>query len=117
MNVEIKVVKELPKKQIDKFEDRVVYNTAVLTREYTKTMNAYPYLSGNLRRSETSAAISGSGKDYGLQAGTKYAKRVWNMTNVKWTNSSTQPQWYYNVFRRKGQSIITGAVSKAIKEI
>jgi hypothetical protein len=46
-----------------------------------------------------------------------YAKYVWNMTNVKWTNSSTIPQWYYNVFRQKGNLLLTNAVVKAKKEI
>lgn len=117
MNVEIKILKDLPTKQLNHFEDRVIYNTAVLTREYTKTANAYPYLTGNLRRSEVSSPILGSNKSYGLQAGTNYAKAVWNMTNVSWTNKSTQPQWYYNILRRKGESIIQNAVSRALKEI
>lgn len=117
MNVEIKIVKELPTKEINKLEDRVVYNTAILTREYTKTANAYPYLTGNLRRSEVSSGITGSNKNYGLVAGTKYAKAVYNYTNVNWTNKSTQPQWYYSVFRRQGNAILQNAVGRAIKEI
>ena len=32
MDIEVKVIKGIPTKQIDKFEDRVVYNTAVLTK-------------------------------------------------------------------------------------
>lgn len=117
MNVEIKVLKDLPTKQLNDFEDKVVYNTAVLTREYTKTANAFPYLTGNLMRSEVSSPITGNNKSYGLQAGTKYAKAVWNMTNVNWTNQSTQPQWYYNMIRRKGANIVQNAVDKALKEI
>lgn len=117
MNVEIKFVKDIPKEQIEHFEDRVVYNTAALTRESTKNANAYPYLTGNLRRSEVSAPISGSNKEYGLQSGTGYAKYVWNMNNVHWTNSSTQPQWYYNIFRQKAALIVANAVVKAIKEL
>ena len=42
--IKFKWVKELPIKQINKFEDRVVYNVAVFTREYTKGTDAYPYL-------------------------------------------------------------------------
>lgn len=117
MKIEVEVIKELPVKQINQFEDRTVYNTAVVTREYTKGANAYPYLTGNLRRNEVSAAISGSDKVYGLVAGVDYAKYVWDKTNVNWTNSSTQPQWYYSVFRRQGVSIVGNAVSRALKEI
>ena len=36
MNIEVKVIRGIPKDQINKFEDKVVYNTAVATREYVK---------------------------------------------------------------------------------
>ena len=117
MNIEVKIIKGIPTQQINKFEDRVVYNTAVATKEFTKGQNAYPYRTGELRRAEVASAITGSNKEYGLGAGVNYAKYVWNMTNVKWTNSSTIPQWYYNTFRQKGTLLLTNAVVKAEKEI
>lgn len=118
MKIEYKIIKDIPKKEISRFEDRVVYNTAALTREYTKTANAYPYLSGELRRSEISSPITSSGnKAYSLDGGVGYAKRVWNYKNVKWTNSSTQPQWYYSVFRKHAETIIHNSIAKALKEI
>lgn len=118
MNIEVKIIKDIPKNEINKFEDKVVYNTAVLTREYTKSANAYPYRTGELQRSEISAPIISSGnKSYGLSAGVGYAKSVWNYKNVNWTNSSTQPQWYYSIFRKQGASIMQNAVSRALKEI
>lgn len=117
MNIEVKIIKGIPTQQINKFEDRVVYNTAVATKEFTKGQNAYPYRTGELRRAEVASAITGSNKEYGLGAGVNYAKYVWNMTNVKWTNSSTIPQWYYNTFRQKGALLLTNAVVKAKKEI
>lgn len=117
MNVEVKIIRGIPKEQIDKFEDRVVYNTAVLTREFTKSRNTYPYRTGRLRSSEVAVPIIGSNKEYGLGAGVYYAKYVWDMYNVNWTNPSTKPQWYYGNFREKGASIIAGAVVKAKKEI
>lgn len=117
MNIEVKIIKGIPTQQINKFEDKVVYNTAVTTREFTKGKNAYPYRTGELRRSEVASAITGSNKEYGLGAGVNYAKYVWNMTNVKWTNSNTIPQWYYNAFRQKGALLLNNAVIKAKKEI
>lgn len=117
MIAEIKIIKDIPKQEISKFEDKVVYNTAVITREYTKGQNAYPYLTGELARSEASAPVIGSNKNYGLQTGVGYAKQVWNYTNVDWTNPSTQPQWYYSVFRKQGISIVSNAVNRALKEI
>lgn len=117
MNVSIKIVKDIPKEKIYNFEDRVIYNTAILTREYTKGMNAYPYLTGELERQEIKAPITGGNKEYNLIAGTNYAKYVWKMNDVTWTNSSTNPQWYYSIFRKKEKTIITKAVNTAMKEI
>lgn len=117
MNVEIKVIKGLPTQQISKFEDRTVYNTAVATREYTKSRNAYPYRTGKLRQSEVASPITGSNKEYSLLGGVDYAKDVWAMNNVKWTNPSTKPQWYYSSFKERGEVLLTNAVLRALKEI
>ena len=117
MNVEVKFIKGIPKEQISNFEDRVVYNTAVLTREYTKSRNTFPYLTGKLRRSEVSAPIVGSHKEYGLTAGVDYAKYVWKKKNASWTNPSTQPQWYYTNFNLNGAVLLLNAVLRAKKEI
>ena len=78
MDIEVKIVKGIPSEQISKFEDRVVYNTAVVTREYVKSRNAYPYLSGKLARTEMATPILGSNKQYELTAGVDYATTVWN---------------------------------------
>lgn len=117
MNIEVQILKPIPEKQIAEFEDKTTYNIAVLTREYTKSASAYPYLTGELQRSEISAPIVGSHNSYGLSGGVGYAKHVWNYNNVNWTNSSTQPQWYYSIFRKKGSSIVNNAVNRALKEI
>ena len=117
MNVEFQWVKPLPIKEIEKFEDRVVYNAAVYTREYTKGTSAYPYLSGELSRQEAKAPIVGSNKQYGLTAGVDYAKYVWDMKGVKWTNNATKPQWYYTQFKNSAEVIVHQAVNTALKEI
>ena len=117
MNIEVQIIKGIPTQQINKFEDRVVYNTAVATREYTKGRNAYPYRTGELRRQEVASPILGSNKEYELTAGVSYGKTVYNYTNVKWTNPSTVPQWYYNMFKQKGALLLTNAVIKAKGEI
>ena len=117
MNIEIQIIKGIPKEQINKFEDKVVYNTAVLTRENVKGSNGYPYRTGELRRQEVASPIMGSNKNYSLLAGTSYAPAVYKMTNVNWTNPSTIPQWYHNTLRQKGETILSNAVSQAIKEI
>ena len=117
MNIEIDIIKGIPVEQINKFEDKVVYNTAVFTREYVKGRNAYPYRTGELRRQEVASPILGSNQSYSLEAGVSYGKTVYNYTNVKWTNPSTLPQWYYTAFRQKGAVLLTDAVLKAKKEI
>lgn len=117
MNIEVKVIKGIPKDQINKFEDRVVYNTAVATREYVKGRHGFPYKTGELQKSEIASPITGSNKSYGLSSGTKYGTVVYNYTNVNWTNSSTMPHWYYTAFRQKGALLLTNAVIKAKKEI
>ena len=117
MNVEVQIIKGLPTKQIDMFEDKVIYNIAVLTREYTKSTNSYPYLTGTLQQTESSAPIIGNNKDYGLATGVDYAKKVWTYQNVNWSNPGTQPQWYATNFRLQGNMIINNAVNNALKEV
>ena len=117
MNIEIEIIKPIPKDQINSFCDKTVYNTAVLTREETKSADAYPYLTGELQRSEISAPIVGSNKEYGLEAGVDYAKKVWGYENVNWTNPDTKPQWYYSIYREHEATIVSEAVSRTLKEI
>ena len=117
MNIDVKWVKEIPKKQIDNFTDRVVYDVAVFTREYTKGTSAFPRLSGELERQEIAAPIVGTHKEYGLTSGVDYAKYVWKMKDVSWTNKSTKPQWYYTEFKNDAEKIVNQAVNTALKEI
>ena len=117
MEIKFNIVKGIPAKEITNFEKKVVYNTAVYTREHTKGANAYPYLSGKLQSSEIAAPIVGSGMNYGLTAGVDYAVSVWKMANANWTNPNTQPQWYYSVFNKEYASIVSQAVNVALKEI
>lgn len=117
MEIEVEIIKGLPEKQIQKYEDRVVYNVAVITREHTKQAGAYPYLTGELARQEAAAQIVGSDKEYGLAAGVDYAVNVWKMKNVNWTNPRTEAQWYYAAYTRLPNVILQGAKSIALKEI
>lgn len=117
MNIEFKVIKGIPEEQINKFQDRTVYNTAVLTREETKSLNAYPVRSGELKRQEIAQQIIGNDKEYGLGSGVDYAHRVYKYENVKWTNNSTLPHWYYSVLNKNGAMILANATVRALKEI
>lgn len=117
MEVSVEIIKGIPKDQIEHFEDRVVYDVAVVTREYVKSRDMYPYLTGTLAREEIASPIVGSNKEYGLTAGVDYAKYVWRMKDVSWTNPKTKPQWYYNAFNEKGAGLLVNAVLRAKKEI
>lgn len=118
IEVKVKIKKDIPKEQIEEFTDKVVYNTAVITREYTKGMNAYPHLTGELARQEVRSPILNQGKaSYGLLRGTEYAPYVYKMTNVRWTNKSTVPQWYSTIYKRRQNSIVETAQERALKEI
>lgn len=117
MDIEVIVLKGIPTKEIRNFESKTLYNTAVYTREYTKSASAYPRLTGELQRTEESMSIIGNGLEYGLGAGVDYAMSVWKMNNVNWTNKSTQPQWYASIFKKQGATIVNQAVNTALKEI
>ena len=117
IEISVKIEKDIPVDQIKEFEDKVVYYTASLTREYTKGTNAYPYRTGELAREEMSSQITGSNAEYNLLAGTNYAPYVWKMGKVNWTNKSTEPQWYYNVHRKHEKTINSSAIERVLKEI
>lgn len=117
MKVEIEFIKDIPIKQINEFQDRVVYDVALYTREFTKNDNAFPYLTGELMRSEVALPIMGSNKVYSLGAGVDYAKYVWKMENANWANPSTQPKWYAREFEKHHANIVGLAISNSLKEI
>lgn len=115
MNVEVEIVKGIPEQQIEQFTDRVIYNTAVLTREETKSLNAFPQLTGTLMREELSQQIIGNNKEYGLASGTSYAKAVYDYNKVNWTNKSTLPHWYKSVFEKTGNMILFNSIARSLK--
>ena len=116
MNVEVKFIKDIPIEQIKSFEDKVVYDVAVETREMTKGLRAYPYLTGTLERTEIQEPIVGNNKEYSLGAGVDYAKYVYQYNDANWTNPSTEAHWYSSVFDKHNSTILSEAVNKALKE-
>lgn len=117
MKVSVEIIKGIPTQQIEQFEDRVIYNVAVLTREETKGSNAFPVRTGELMRQEIAQQIIGDNKEYGLGSGVDYAHRVYKYENVNWTNKSTLPHWYSNIYNKNGAIITSNAVNRALKEI
>lgn len=119
-SVDVKVIikKEIPEKQLEQFADRSVYFTAMLTREFTKGASAYPRKTGELARQEIrSPILKMDTANYGLLRGTDYAQYVYKMTDVKWTNPSTLPQWYSTIYRQREKAIIEMAQDRALKEL
>lgn len=117
MKIDIEIIKGLPVEQINEFADRTIYNVAVETREMTKGLRAFPYLSGELERMEIAEPITGSDKEYGLSAGVDYAKRVYNYNEANWTNPNTERHWYHTVYEKHSASIVNNAKERALKEI
>lgn len=120
MKLKVKVSDNIPQmvEEIDNFTDITIRNVAVLTREMTKNLRAFPRLTGKLEQEEIASQVVGHNKEYGLIAGVDYAVRVWNFgENTAWTNPNTQPKWYYSVYDRHENEIINNAVSRALKEV
>ena len=118
LNVSVSMKKNLFSKELDIFTDKVVYDVAVLTREMTKSLRAFPRLTGKLEQTEVASQVVGSNKEYGLTAGVDYAVRVYKYgEKTMWTNPSTQPQWYHSVYEKHQNEILNNAVNRALKEV
>lgn len=118
VQVKVKVIKDIPKDQIKTFEDRQMYNVAVITREFTKSANAFPRETGELARQEIKLPIVKVNENaYGLLRGTEYASYVWKMTRVKWTNPMTKPKWYSTIYKQRETTIVEMATDRALKEL
>lgn len=118
IDIKVSIKKDIPEEQIEKFEDRTVYFTALLTRQYTANARAFPYLKGKLEGSELRTPIQHEGHaSYSLLRGIEYASYVWKMSNVNWTNPSTRPQWYSAIYRQKEKLIVDTAKDRALEEL
>ena len=112
ITVKCKFLTPIPEKQIKKFMDRTVYNTARITMDLTKGM--YPRKSGTLYDETLSNGVQGQNAHYGLGPDVDYAKYVWAMgQDTNWTNKATKAQWNYTVFNNKKEQIVSQAVSRA----
>ena len=111
MNVEYIVLKPLDKKSIDNFMDKTVHNVASTT--LSMTTGHFPRRTGDLERTSYAYGVKGGNKTYTLGTGVNYAKYVWEMKGVNWTNQSTIPQWYYTIFKNHAETIVSQAVKNA----
>ena len=113
MNIKTKIVRELPKKDIDKYVDRTVYNIAALTLQYTDPH--IPVRSKHMYDDLYARGVKGRNKRYNLGTDeTDYAIYVWNMPKgTHWTNKQSYPQWFMTEFNNNKEKIVDQAISRA----
>lgn len=116
IQVEVKIVKDLPVKEINNYIDKVVFGIARATLDFTNTGHHFPYRTGNLNRaSMAEGVVKEANGTYHLGAnGAEYAPKVWNYTNVNWTNKSTYPQWYITEFEHDKNVIVENAIKATL---
>lgn len=121
VNVEVKVIEDLPIDKINKYADLVVYGVARATLDYTNSENRFPYLTGNLKQSALAEGVrQESDKTYYVGAeGVDYAVDVWDMPQetTNWTNPDTYAKWYVTMYKNKKEIITQLAIDNAIRSV
>lgn len=121
IKVEIDIPKKLPIKELDSYIDRVVFNTARITLDYTNSKQRFPYLTGELNRASMAEGVVSEGnKTYHLGAsGVDYAPIVWEypQKGTNWTNPNTYAKWYVTEFENEKEIITHQAVNNALKMV
>ena len=121
VNVDIKVIKDLPVEQINKYVDLTVFGIARGVLDYTANENRFPYLTGNLQKSAMAEGVKKeSSKTYYLGAqGADYATYVWDYSQkgTNWTNPDTYAQWYVTTYKNKKEVITQLAIDNALRSV
>lgn len=125
-HISFKVVKPMPVKEINNWEDKVVFGIARETLDFTNTKQHFPHLSGTLQLASMSAGVKTLGKGiYGLGydkeyggENVSYGKDVWKKgPGTNWTNKRTLPQWYKSVYEKYRNEINQIALKNAEGEL
>ena len=117
IKVSVEIPKQLPVKELDNYVDKVVYNTARITLDYTNSKQRFPYRTGELKRASMAEGVVGEGnKTYHLGAqGVDYAPIVWNYPqSTNWTNPNTFAQWYVTEYKNEKETITQQAINNAL---
>ena len=120
ISVDVKIIKPIPKKELENYMDTAMFTIARETLDFTNTGMHFPYLTGALNIASMSEGVMKNGNcEYSLgAAGVDYAPRVWEYgDNTNWTNPSTYPQWYITEFERDENIIISNAIKQAEGEL
>lgn len=118
IKVDISIPKELPVKELDNYMDKVVYNIARITLDFTNSKQRFPYLTGELNRAAMAEGVVSEGnKTYHVgAAGVDYAPAVWKFPqDTNWTNPNTYAQWYMTEFKNEKEQIVSRAVNNALR--
>ena len=121
VKVQVEIPKELPIRELNTYIDKVVYNTARITLDFTNSKQHFPYLTGELNRASMAEGVVSEGdKTYYLGAqGVDYAPAVWEypQKGTNWTNPNTYAKWYVTEYKNEKELIMQQAVSNAIKMV
>ena len=120
VDVDIKVIEDIPVEKIEEYMDLVVFGVARGTLDYTLRDNRFPYLTGNLQISSMAEGVRKEGQcSYYIGAeGADYAEYVWEFPqNVNWTNPDTYSQWYVTEYKEKKELITQNAINNAIRSV
>lgn len=115
--VEVKIVKDLPVKELSEYEDKVVFGIARATLDLTNSGRHFPYLTGTLNEASMSeGVVKERNMNYHVGAkGADYAPKVWTYgSGTNWTNPSTYPQWYITEFNKDKNVIVQSAIKQAL---
>jgi hypothetical protein len=117
MTFDITWLKELPRKELNGFEDEVVYRVARMTLDFT--IPHIPYLTGRLQKASLSFGVQGNDKVYslGATADAPYARAVYNysQTDTNWTNPRSYSKWFETEYYNQREVILGNSVSASYK--
>jgi len=120
LRISVEVVKDIPKKEISNYVDKVIMGVARHTLDLTDSLGFFPRLTGELQRaSMAEGVVQEKPNTYYLGArGVSYAPRVWEMgEGTNWTNPNTKPQWYVYTYETYQNLIMEDAIKQAESEL
>ena len=115
IKIDVIIERDLPVHQLDQWRDRIVYNIARETLDFTG--GHFPVLHGDLERSSIAFGVQGGNKEYGLgyEDTAPYTPEVWKypQRGTNWTNKQTWAKWYEASFKNNREKIINNAINNS----
>lgn len=99
-------------KNLDQFQDEVIYEVARETLD--RTIPVIPYFKGELMNSTLAYGVKGSNKDYTIGSQTAYASRVWkfNDATTNWTTTGTHSKWFEYIWKKDHDNIVSNVIER-----